>query len=42
MDMEEHLDDEHFNQRTGEVCIAGDEEWEIREVPFRQDWRYAN
>lgn len=42
MDMEEHLDDEHFNMRTGEACHAEDSDWFIVEVPFRPRWQYAN
>lgn len=42
MDMEPHLDDEHFNPRTGEPCTAGDEDWYIVDVTYRNEWRYAH
>lgn len=42
MDMEEHLDDEHFDFHTGEPCLAEDEDWYIIEVPYREEWQYAN
>lgn len=42
MDYEYHLDDEHFDMHTGEVCVAGDDDWDIAVVPYRVTWRIAN
>jgi len=42
MDYEYHLDDEHFSPRTGELCVADDTDWDIRVVPYREDWRIAH
>lgn len=41
MDMEPHLADEHFNFATGEPCLAGDDDWYIIQVAYRDDWAYA-
>lgn len=41
MDMEEHLDDEHFDFRTGQPCTAGDDDWFIVEVKDRDNWYYV-
>lgn len=41
MDMEYGLDDEHFNFRTGEPCIASDDDWAIFAIPHRHDWYNA-
>lgn len=41
MDFEPHLDDDHFNPRTGEPCHAGDEGWDLRTVYYRVDWQIA-
>lgn len=40
MDMEEGLDDIHFNPRTGEECEPGDNGWWIELVPYRDAWQY--
>jgi len=37
-DMEYFLDDEHYDFRTGEPCVASDEDWYIVTVPDREDW----
>lgn len=41
MDYEWGLPDEHYDMRTGEECIAGDEDWYIIQVPYREEWKYA-
>lgn len=41
MDYEYHLDDHHFNFRTGEECYASDYDWDIVCVPYREDWPVA-
>jgi len=42
MDFEPHLDDFHYNPRSGEECNNTDNDgWEIRMVPYREDWRWA-
>lgn len=43
MDFEEGIDDEHYNMRTGRLCPNNDNSnWDIREVPYREDWRYVS
>lgn len=43
MDFEEAIDDEHFNMRTGRLCPNNDaSNWQILEVPYRENWRDAN
>lgn len=41
MDMEEGLDNHHFNMRTGELCPSDDDNWVVDVVPGRDDWQYA-
>lgn len=43
MDFEEGIDDHHFDMRSGLDCTnnKGDR-WMILEVPYREDWQYAN
>jgi len=38
MDFEEALDDEHFDFRTGEPCIAGDDDWYVETTEHHDDW----
>lgn len=43
MDFEYGIDNEHYDMRTGELCSNNDDEhWMILEVPYREDWEYAN
>jgi hypothetical protein len=44
MDLEPHLDDEHFNFRTGQPCLAGDDDWYIIEAkhPEGYEWPYVH
>lgn len=43
MDYEEALDSEHYNMRTGRLCPNNnDANWQILEVPNRDDWQYVN
>lgn len=41
MDMEEALDDDHFDMHTGEPCHADDTEWDMSFVSYRDNWRVA-
>lgn len=40
MDYELPIYDDHFDMRTGQPC-NNEYEWDIQEVPYREDWRYA-
>ena len=43
MDMEESLDSEHWDMRTGKLCSNNDDNhWYIAVAPYREDWRFAN